>query len=242
MVMALRGSPSFAGEDPGSLQAAFLRGEYETVLTGTARQLGAGAERTDEMLYLHGVSALKLRDWETARASLGRLVREYPESSLAPHAWLAIGDSWAGSGDPEKAAEAYARLASGDRDTPLLPQAVFRLGKAQSDLGQWSQAQRSFERVLKEAPGSAEAAWAREILDRGDFFFTVQVGAFVSRANAVKLESELRRRGYEPELSQTSTQGKVFHRVRVGRFERREEAQAQAEQLRKEGFPAKLFP
>ena len=96
--------------------------------------------------------------------------------------------------------------------------------------------------VVQKAPASSEAVQAREILRGGTFHFTVQVGAVVSRANALRLESELRRRGYRSQVTETTRQGRLFHRVRVGRFTTRQEAKTQAQRLRQDGFPAKIFP
>ncbi len=232
---------AFAQEDLPSIQGAFLRGEYETVVRETGRSLGrSGSE--DELLYLRGVSALKLRDWELARLALTRLIEEYPSSRWAPHGRLALGDSWVGVGQPDRALEVYGRALREGRAGHLTPQGLLRLGRVQRELGLWEEARGSLEQVGRAAPDSAEAAQAREMLAGEDFFFTVQVGSFVTRANAVRLLEELRRRGYPAEVSEAAMGGKLFHRVRIGRFARRSEAEAEARRLSGDGFPARIFP
>ena len=61
-------------------------------------------------------------------------------------------------------------------------------------------------------------------------------------ANALRLAEELRRRGYEAEVSEAVMGGKLFHRVRIGRFARRPEAEVEARCLAEDGFPARVFP
>lgn len=234
-------SQAFPVEDIRSIQGAFLRGEYESVVRETGGPPGRGAAE-DEVLYLRGVSALKLRDWELARLALVRLVEAYPSSRWAPHAWLALSDGWMGSGDPQRALEVLERALREGRAGHLTPQALVRLGKAQRELGLWEEAKGSLGQAARAAPGSSEAAEAQEILDRDDFFFCVQVGSFITRANALRLAQELRRRGYEAEVSEAVMGGKLFHRVRIGRFARRPEAEVEARRLADDGFPARIFP
>ena len=233
---------SFSAEGLRELEAAYLRGEYETVAQKAATQLRGGVGRPDELLYLRGMAALQLRDWDLAWDSLQRLVQEHPKSAWAPHAWLALGDSAASSGNFEAALKVYEKAVSEGGAGPLVPQVYLEMGKIQRHLGLWDPARGSFERVVREAPESQESATAREILKAGDFFFTVQVGSFAGQPNAQRLQAELRRRGYPADLQEVESQGRIFHRVRVGQFRRREEAEDQARTLQKDGFPAKLFP
>lgn len=230
-----------AQEDLSSIQGAFLRGEYETVVRETGREMGRGGPE-EELLYLRGVSALKLRDWELARAALTRLVEEHPASPWTPQGRLALGDSWMGAGQPERALEVYEKILSGGGAGDLAPQALFRLGKVQRELGLWPEARASLAQAARAAPDSAEAAQAREILGRDDFFFTVQVGSFVTRPNADRLAQELQRRGYRAEVSEAVMGGKLFHRVRIGRFAKRSEAEDEARRLSGDGFPVRIFP
>lgn len=147
-----------------------------------------------------------------------------------------------GSGHPERALEVYGKVLREGRMGHLTPQALFRLGRVQRELGLWEEARATLEQMARTAPDSAEAVQARGILGSDDFFFTVQVGSFVTRANAIRLAQELQRRGYRVEVSEAMMGGKAFHRVRIGRFARRSEAETEARRLSKEGFPARIFP
>lgn len=237
-------APHGAAEETPGLQAAFLRGEYEKVVRATQDMLRHGTDQADgdTLLYLQGLSALKLRDFELAQTSLSRLLEEYPRSRWRGQAWLALGDGWEASGNEAKALEVYRRFLEERESADLYPQAALRLGKIQRRLGMWEEAKATLESIQAKASAGPEAAQAGEILRSGDFYFTVQVGAFVSRSNALKLAAELKRLGYEAEVSEAAMQGRIFHRVRIGRFTGRQEAEELARRLQEEGFPGRVFP
>jgi rare lipoprotein A len=71
--------------------------------------------------------------------------------------------------------------------------------------------------------------------DLGDF--TIQVGAFTERQNALRLRASLSRK-YRQATVQVFDQGSQrFYRVRVGQYSRLTEAEAGAERLQENGFP-----
>ncbi|MBI3317913.1 MAG: tRNA (N6-isopentenyl adenosine(37)-C2)-methylthiotransferase MiaB [Candidatus Omnitrophica bacterium] len=87
LALFLGGTAFASQEELLSVQAAYLKGEHETVLSKTKALLaGMDPAQKDELLYLQGVSALKLRDPELAKASFERLLSEAPESPRASRA------------------------------------------------------------------------------------------------------------------------------------------------------------
>jgi rare lipoprotein A len=67
--------------------------------------------------------------------------------------------------------------------------------------------------------------------------FTIQVGAFTERDNALRLRASLSRK-YSKATVQVFDQGSQrFYRVRVGQYSRLNEAEAAEERLQKNGFP-----
>ncbi len=231
-----------AADELGMLQASFLRGEYERVYHAARELSERGGASADGYLYLQGVSALKLGDLSRARQALNRLLDSHSNSRWAAQAWIALGDSWEAAGEYETALQVYSRTLEQGRDSSMAPQALLRIGSVQRELGRWDEAKRSFQEAASRAPGSPEAAQAAELLRSGEFFFCVQVGAFITPGNADKLRAELARRGYDASVSQAAMNGRMYHRVRVGRFSTRREAEEQARKLQQDGFPAKVFP
>lgn len=234
---------AFAADEISSLQAAFLREEYGTVSARAKEMVDqANPSDRDDLLYLWGVSALKIRDLESARTSMERLLSEYPNSPLAIQAQMALGDVWVASDQHEKGLASYQTLQQDPRAKPLAIPLTFRIGQTQRRLGLWEEAKKSFQEILSQAPNSFEAAQADQLLKSEDFYFSVQVGAFGTEANAQRLKAELLRRGYQVAITDTALEGRRLHRVRVGRYARRQEAQEEAQRLKSEGFPGKVVP
>jgi len=172
----------FATEDLSSVQGTFLKGDYKAVVLKTMQLIPrASAAQRDELLYLQGVSALKLRDFELARSSLEQLLKDHPKSRFTAQGAVALN---------------YAR-----------------------------------QQPAKAAPPQPEES-----------FFTVQVGAFSTRTNAVRLQKELQRKGYDALVSESAGAENTLYRVRVGRFANRQEAEKTSDRLRSDGFPAQVKP
>jgi rare lipoprotein A len=68
--------------------------------------------------------------------------------------------------------------------------------------------------------------------------FTIQVGAFSDRANAVRLVAELQKSYADVFITEMKTAENTYYRVRVGRFRAREEAHHIASRLAHEGYTA----
>lgn len=165
---------AFSADDLHSLQELFLKGEYAAVVEKTKALLPRARYDRDGLLYLQGLSAIKLRQVDLARSSLDELMTRHPQSPFSSQAKLAVSQAQA---PPEE---------------PVL--------------------------------------------------FSIQVGAFQTRANAVKLQQELKRRGYDAGVSEAQMHGKRFYRVRVGQYADRSQAQEKVLDLTREGFPTKIVP
>jgi len=181
------GEAAGAAEEMTSLQVAFLQGEYESVLRQASVLEQQGSTEPDTVLYLQGASALKLRAWEMARSSLQRLIAKYPRSQWRRYAWLGIGDSLEGSRQDEEALRVYQGLTDEEEAREWVAQVMLRIGKIQMRLGRWEESRAALQAVVAQAPRGEEAAAASQLLQKGDFYFCVQVGAFRTRANAVRL-------------------------------------------------------
>ncbi|MBI3616525.1 MAG: SPOR domain-containing protein [Candidatus Omnitrophica bacterium] len=180
MTAVLFPAAAMAVEDLTSIRTAFLQGQYEEVVAQSRELLVRGnsdrhaeSSRQEELLYLQGTAALKLRDTELAQTSLRRLLSDYPNSRWAAQASAAL---------------------------------------------------KGISRAAEEN------------------YFSVQLGAFETRANADRLKVELERRGYPAEVTDAVMDGRTLYRVRVGRFSSRVEAQAQVQRLRVDGFPGEVVP
>jgi rare lipoprotein A len=68
--------------------------------------------------------------------------------------------------------------------------------------------------------------------------FTIQVGAFIDRANAVRLMAELQKSYTDVSITEMKTAENTYYRVRVGRFRTRDETYHIASRLAQEGYTA----
>jgi rare lipoprotein A len=67
--------------------------------------------------------------------------------------------------------------------------------------------------------------------------FTIQVGAFAERNNALRLHASLSRKYREATVVVFDLGAQRFYRVRVGRYTHLDQAEAAAIRLRRQGFP-----
>ncbi|MBI3333817.1 MAG: SPOR domain-containing protein [Candidatus Omnitrophica bacterium] len=137
----------------------------------------------------------------------------------------------------QKSRELLQRSGSKDEEDLLYLQGVSALKLDDAEL-----ARASLERLIRRHPDGRWAARARELLESDDLLFSVQVGAFRTRENALRLKAELERRGYPAAVNRAEMGGDEFHRVRVGRFSKREEAEEERKRLDAQGFPGKVVP
>jgi rare lipoprotein A len=68
--------------------------------------------------------------------------------------------------------------------------------------------------------------------------FTIQVGAFIDRSNAIRLMEALKRSYTDVTITELKTPEDTYYRVRVGRFRIRAEAYQIASRLAQEGYTA----
>jgi rare lipoprotein A len=68
--------------------------------------------------------------------------------------------------------------------------------------------------------------------------FTIQVGSFISRSNAIRLMEKLQRVYKDVHITELKTPENTYYRVRLGRFKTREEAYRFALRLAQDGYNA----
>jgi rare lipoprotein A len=68
--------------------------------------------------------------------------------------------------------------------------------------------------------------------------FTIQVGSFISRSNAISLMEELKRAYKDVYITELKTTENTYYRVRLGKFKTRDEAYRFATRLAQDGYNA----
>ena len=159
-------------------------------------------------------------------------------------------------GDIEKAIERYETI-GGSHSFPI---AGFKLGECYEILGDRAKAEKAYRTVIHQFPRSLEAPKAREKLRylgngrrpetrreggeereaprqavsesivRGTGF-TLQLGSFNERENAIRLAEEISLKIEGVRVERVDHAGTVWHRVRIGIFQTRAEAEREAQRL-----------
>lgn len=228
--------------DAAGVEEYFVNGEYEDAVRESSRLLSSGPKEADKIYYILGTSLNKLGKYDAARGNLELLIKKYPKSRYVPLAQLGIADSHYLNNDFPNASHSYETYIKKYPKSEGAAIALFRLAKCSQKLGKWQSARNYYQKVKSEYPLSFEAQLAAQALDEEILYFTVQVGSFSKKANALKLCDELIKKGYDASILRSESEGRDFYKVRVGRLNRREEAEELARRLQEEGLPTNILP
>ncbi len=219
-----------------------MRGDYEGAAREAAKNLSSAPKDKDKLYYISGTSLNKLGRYELARENFKSLIENYPVSKYAPLAQLGLADSYYLTADYRNASEAYEKYVTGYPKSEAAATAYFRLGRCAQKEGKWQSARNYYQKVKTEYPLSFEAQMASQALSEEMLYFTVQVGSFGKKSNALKLCDELVKKGYDASILKMQSDGQESYKVRVGRFNTRGEAEDLSKRLQAEGLPVKILP
>ena len=99
-----------------------------------------------------------------ARVGFQQVVDQYGSHELAPEARYYLADILNQEGNPEDAIEAFLEIPEFHPTAPRVPDALYRVGRLQMELGNRDDAEEYFERVVNTWPDSGAADLAREEL------------------------------------------------------------------------------
>ncbi|MFA5339918.1 MAG: tRNA (N6-isopentenyl adenosine(37)-C2)-methylthiotransferase MiaB [Candidatus Omnitrophota bacterium] len=230
---------SAKAETTGTIEGYFVSGDYENTVREGVKALEMSKEK-DKIFYMMGTSLNKLGRYDLARKNFNSLVEAFPKSSLAPLAQLGIADSYYLGGDYKGAMAEYENYIGRYPRSQGAATAYFRIAKCEQKEGRWRDARNHYQKVRSDFPSSFEAQMSAQALREETLYFTVQVGSFSKKANALKLCDELVKKGYDASI--VKLQDEESNKVRVGKLNTREEAEDLAKKLRAEGLPTKVLP
>lgn len=220
----------------------FVKGDYENAAREAGRALSSSTKDSDRTYYFLATSLNKLGRYETARENFQALIDKYPRSSYAPLAQLGIADSYFLNSDYLNANASYEKYIEKYPRSESAALAYFRLAKCAQKLGKWQVARNYYQKVKGEFPFSFEAQLSDKALSEEILYFTVQVGSFGKKANAIRLCDELIKKGYDASILKSENEGRDFYKVRVGRLNRKEDAEELAKRLQAEGLSTNILP
>ena len=233
--------------DEGRLEQAkilYLKDDYSNTIIACRNilKLSPPADLKTQTLYLTGLSYLKLGDARQADSAFRNALALNPAPGLREKLELGLGETYFLRGETEEAQIQFKKILSAHPKSAFAPTLYFHLGHCALKLGKWSEAKSYLGKIGREYPLSFEAPIAQDILEKDEFYFTIQVGSFINQESAKQLYQALKDKGYNAYLAEFKSDASVFHRVRVGKFNQRAEAQAEEEKLKEDGFPTHLWP
>ena len=206
----------------------FLRENYADV-DSLANSYLAGSRpkpNSEDVLYLHALSLLKLNRADEARSKLRQLENTFTSQDRKASASASIADSYYYEGNFLKGAEAYKETLKKYPQSDQTTYVLYRL------------------RELSQKPVnpkfSTPALPLRQVALEEAPFFSVQVGSFAKVRNANALMNKLIHRQYSAYIDRDPRS--ILYRVRVGRLASKSEAAALESRLKNEGYPTKITP
>jgi tRNA-2-methylthio-N6-dimethylallyladenosine synthase len=224
-----------------TVEEYFVTGDYDNTVREGVKQIGSSKEQ-DKLYYMIGTSLNKIGRYDLARKNFGQLLTAFPHSGFCPLAQLGTADSYYMSGDYKNAFTEYEKYITKYPKSEGRATAYFRIAKSAQKEGKWQSARNYYQKVRSEYPMSFEAQMAAQAMSDEILFFTVQVGSFNKKANALKLCDELVKKGYAASIAKSGQEAEESYKVRVGRLDAREDAEELAKKLRAEGLPTKVLP
>ncbi|MCK5288508.1 MAG: tetratricopeptide repeat protein, partial [Candidatus Omnitrophica bacterium] len=212
-------------------QKDYLYGNYEEAISKTER-----LNETPDVLYFLGLAHIKIGNYSIAREYLRKIIKKDSRSKFYGQALVKLADTYFLQEKLDKAYQLFSEIKLCSMNLSNMPVVILRLAQISSRQGNFKN-KRKYIKLLKEQyPQSAEIKYADILENYGDFF-TVQVGAFIEKRNALALVKEFQD-SYDIYIDESQN---IF-KVRVGKYFKRSEAQKVTLEFLDKGYPARIYP
>lgn len=220
-------------------EALYLQGSYSESIDECAINLARDRDK-DKAYYLLGLNYIKINHTEAAREKLKILLDNYRAGPYFDAARLTYADTYFIEQDYPKAQALYEDIIKNRSASDS--GAYLRLSQCALKTGNWEGAKNYADMLQQKYPLSLEARVSRELLEKQELFFTVQVGSFASAQNAKTLMNKLRHKNFDAYIDELASSNGPMYRVRVGKVSTRQEAEGLKDILEASGYPTRIFP
>ncbi len=237
---------SVADRFPGwlrSTEAGLLVCKYEFcrgMNLNTIEQAGkfgetfAQSEAAPELLWISGCSFLAMGQADSALSEFEQMLKSFPGSPWAQWAQLGKGDCFFAGENYDQAIAQYNRVVHDYKYSEAFPFALSGLAKSFHRLEDWEEAL-LYQNLLKERyPRSPESVLNPAETERptrgaqaerlAGMKYTIQLGVFGEKQNALKLRSQFQKQGYSVRVKSKIMGGKEYRSVQLGSFVSYQEA------------------
>jgi tetratricopeptide (TPR) repeat protein len=221
----------------------FCRGMNLNTIEQTERLKGslAQSELAPELLWISGCSFLAVGQADSALFKFEQILRSFPKSTWARWAQLGRGDCFFTEGDYAQAIDEYNRVVHDYKYSEAFPFALSGLAMSFHRLRDWEEAL-LYRNLLKEkyprSPESVQNPAETEGATKGTraerltgVRYTVQLGVFGEKQNALKLHSQFEKQGYSVRIKGKIIGDKKYRSVQIGSFISYQDASKLKEEL-----------
>ncbi|MCQ9206138.1 MAG: SPOR domain-containing protein [Omnitrophica bacterium] len=214
----------------------YIQGNYKRAIRKAHR-----LPENDESLYFLGLAYIKIENYPRAKLYLRKLVRRFPDSKYYDHAMARLADTYFLKQEYKEAEILYKEIVKRTYNPDNMPLILLRLAQISSRQGKWEKKRKYLQVIKDKFPQSSEMKFVKILEGYGDFF-TIQVGAFSEKKNALGLAKELKRKKYKVYVVRDTKGIYPIYKVRVEKFRDRNSAQNVSVKLRRQGYPARIYP
>lgn len=138
---------------------------YSAPSTATP-EANAGSAAEEQTAYLKAFDALKAGKYDGAIIGFQAMLDQWPQGNFADNGWYWLGESQYVKRQYKAALASYNTLVERFPASPKVPDALFKSGLTQLELGQKDQAKSTWRRVMKDYPNANAAGLARQRLSQ----------------------------------------------------------------------------
>jgi len=218
----------------------FCKGMYVTTVDLTERfeQSFPQSQMVPEVLWISGCSFLAMDQPDSALVQFDKIIKSFPGSNWAKWVQLGKGDCFFAGENYNQAMAEYQKVFDDYQDSEAFPFALSGLVRCFSQLKDWEKAL-LYHNLLKEKyPYSIEpieniaeeirSGRKTEAKNQTERLvgvkYTIQLGVFAKKENALKLNSRLGKQGYSVVIKSKIISRKKYYVVQLGSFISYEEA------------------
>jgi TolA-binding protein len=221
-----------------SAEASYLSQDYTTAVRTYTQFIESHplSPYASDACYWRGMACLQLNDYERAAADFQKALEDPRDRMIHAQALYHLGQGAGLCGDFRTSERAYRKLLQQFPTAFPADEITYSLALACMRQGRWDEADAYFRRIVKQYPQSSCRGLAEEKLASKDHFFSVQVGAFGSRAASEASQRQLKAAGFPSFIRVVVRQGVTYHCMRTGSFKTWEAARECRNRVAAAGF------
>jgi len=233
----------FSPENMMEIETAILQENYKAGEELSLKSLkeNSSKEEIEKINYYLGLCYLREAKYEEAAAVFKKNL-SIDNDAMRVRSYVGLFDVLYAQENYDQAFETIEAALDDNPQSDFLSLIYFKYARVSLKLARWGDAQKYFEKILKDFPQSLEAELADQLLNEKRYF-SVQVGSFKERDKAENVLNALKEKGHYVYIIETmDKQNNAYYRVRVGQFSKLEEAQNLKSELSVQGYPTQIYP